>query len=215
MKLLDRIMYGARDWPALPFDEIKKRARLLVIDDQEFAYLKLFKVDGYTFDKWKDVDDLPKLENGYYDIVLLDIHGVGLAQSAEQGFGILKHLRKVSPAQIVVAYSNSDWSLKYQEFFDLADRKLAKGQDYVDFKRVVDELLRERFALSFYLKRIDGVLKGRVPDEAEARLIAERAILSRKPTKLHQYLNPAVDADLLQTAMAVAQTAIAIAELSS
>ncbi len=29
--------FKQNDWPALSFEEIKKRARLLVVDDQEFA----------------------------------------------------------------------------------------------------------------------------------------------------------------------------------
>lgn len=106
-----------RRWPEIPFEDIKKRARIVVIDDSEFIYLPLFKKDGYNIEKWSDIIDLPKLEIGYFDIILLDILGVGKEQSADQGLGILRHLRQVSPAQIIIAYSSSDWSLKYQAFF--------------------------------------------------------------------------------------------------
>jgi len=138
-------------------DEIKKRARILVIDDNDFAYEPLFKRDGYTVEKWDDIQSLEKLENNFYDLILLDIQGVGQAESEEEGFGILKHIRSQSPAQIVIAFSNADWSLKYQQFFDLADRKLAKSQDYVEFKRTVDELLAQRFNPEFYINKIENL----------------------------------------------------------
>lgn len=129
------------EWPVISLDEIKKRGRILVIDDTDFTYQQLFIRDGYTIDKWDDVEELSKLESGYYDIILLDIQGVGRNESEEQGFGILKHIHSVNPAQIIIAYSNADWALKYQTFFDLADAKLDKRQDYVDFKRTVDQQL--------------------------------------------------------------------------
>jgi hypothetical protein len=75
-------------WPETPFEEIKKRARLLVIDDDVFAYCELFKRDGYAIDQWSDVEDLNKLENGIFDLILLDIQGVGKTISpSEQGLG--------------------------------------------------------------------------------------------------------------------------------
>jgi CheY-like chemotaxis protein len=94
-------------WPTVAFDEMKKRARLLVIDDNDFPYQSLFDRDGYTLDKWNDVDDLSKIESGYFDIILLDLQGVGIAQSAEQGLGVLKHIRRKNPCQILIAYSNA------------------------------------------------------------------------------------------------------------
>src|SRR5258706_2594560 len=103
-------IFPSPKWPELSIDESRKRARILVIDDQKFAYLELFKRDGYNIDKWEDVTDLQKLESGYYDVILLDIQGVARDISSDQRLGLLKHLHKVSPAQIVIAYSNADWS---------------------------------------------------------------------------------------------------------
>jgi len=202
--------FNKNKWPIFPLDEIKKRARIVVIDDNEFPYAKLFKSDGYNLDKWKDVDDLPKLESGYYDLILLDMHGVGLKQSAEQGHGILKHLRKVCPAQIVIAYSNADWSLKFQEFFDLADNKLDKRQDYVDFKRAVDDQLKARFSMGFYVSRVGNILRASNIDEAKLAKACEKSILSNDTNKLRQFLGQTVDGDLVQVAIGIIQIAIAL-----
>src|SRR5712692_9190275 len=109
--------FSPAEWPKTPFEEIRRRARLLVIDDQEFPYMELFRRDGYTIEKWPDVKTLSDLQDGKYDLLLLDLQGVGRQESREQqGFGILKHLREQSPTLVVVAYSNADWSLKYQDF---------------------------------------------------------------------------------------------------
>lgn len=128
-------------WPTPSAEDLRRRARIVVIDDSPFPYAALFKRDGYTVDVWRDVNDLSKLENGYYDLILLDIQGVGSKQSADQGFGILRHLKDANPTQLIVAFSNADWSLKYKPFFDGADAVLPKSADYVDFKRSVDTLL--------------------------------------------------------------------------
>jgi hypothetical protein len=44
--------FRKKGWPDIPFSEIKKRARMLVIDDSDFPYQTLFERDGYTLEKW-------------------------------------------------------------------------------------------------------------------------------------------------------------------
>lgn len=202
-----------RKWPEVSTEEIRKRARILVIDDSEFYYLDLFHKDGYTIEKWEDVSDLQKLESGFYDIVLLDIHGVGKAQSAEEGLGIIRHLKRVRPAQIIIAFSNADWPLKYKEFFDLADATLDKRGDYVQFKRTVDELLAQRFSLGFYIDRMASLIGASVQSE-KLRTTAQRAILARDVEPLQDLLTQSnVDPERANLALGIAQTAIGILSL--
>jgi CheY-like chemotaxis protein len=179
---------GTQGWPELTLEAIIKRARILVIDDGDFPLMVLFERDGYTIKQWKDIEDLRQLENGYFDLILLDLLGVGLEQSSHEGFGILKHIRKRSPAQIVVAYSNADLSLEYQPFFRDADAVLHKTSDYVSFKRTVDSLLEQRFSLGFFLDRIGTVLGELAPQAPKYRKKARTAILSDKSDPLRKYL---------------------------
>lgn len=207
-------IFRKKQWPKYSFDEIKKRARLLVVDDSEFPYKLLFERDGYNIDKWSDIEDLSKLETGYYDVILLDIQGVGSNESQEQGFGILKHLRTVIPTQIIIAYSNADWALKYQTFFDMADARLDKRQDYVDFKRTVDDQLRLRFTLGFYLDRIVNQLGSSIEDVHKLRRTAKDAILSKKVDKLDHYLKTIIrNKDVIQIVLDIAKAAINIASI--
>jgi DNA-binding response OmpR family regulator len=202
------------NWPELPVEEIRKRARLLVIDDQEFPYLPLFNRDGYNIEKWSDVDDLQKLESGFYDLILLDLQGVGKQHTIEQGLGILRHLRSSRPAQIIIAFSSADWPLKYQEFFNQADAVLQKGADYVSFKQRVDALLRERFSLGFYLARVRGAVAPHIEDVDKVEKLVRKSIKTGNTSKLQKFLEQRIpDGQTVSTIMSVVQTAITIASL--
>jgi CheY-like chemotaxis protein len=199
------------EWPKITFEEIKKRARLLVIDDEDFIYKGLFEKDGYVIDKWDDITDLSKLEQNYFDLILLDVQGVGLKFSADQGLGILNHIRQRAPAQLVIAFSNADYSLKYQDFFKLADATLNKGADYVEFKRKVDELLERRFSLGFYVGRISAVIGGYVDDPEKLEKEARKAILHEKPNNIRKYLADKVsDPRSIEAAVAIIEVAIKV-----
>lgn len=171
-----------------------RRARILVIDDGEFAYMSLFKRDGYTIEQWADVTDLRALETGGFDLILLDLKGVGLRETSDEGFGILKHIRETSPAQIVIAYSNSDLSLAYQPFFRDADAVLHKTQtDYVEFKRTVNLLLDRRFSKGFFLDRVQSELGDLEASAPKAIRKAEKAMLTGNNDGLQRYLRSKVD----------------------
>lgn len=202
-------------WPNLSIDEIRKRARILVIDDSDFFYLQLFKDDSYTIEKWDDVNDLQKLESGYFDIVLLDIQGIGKKQSKDQGFGILKHINQTCPAQIVIAYSNANFSLKYHDFFKNADAILAKTADYVEFKRTVDKLLVQRFSMGFYVDRIAKLASPYLPpqDINKVKTLSEKAILNGKTDRFKDYLQSNIDnEDKVEIIIQIVNIAILIAK---
>ncbi len=70
--------------------------------------------------------------------------------------------------------------MKYQDFFDLADRKLAKSQDYVEFKRIVDDLLTQRFNYNFYIEKIGKIQNLSPTEKAKITQAAQSSILSGK-----------------------------------
>lgn len=148
--------FKKRQWPKPAMPEIRSRSRILVIDDQDFVYESLFRRDGYNITKWDDVLDLEKLETGAFEVILLDIQGVGKALSSRQGLGVLEHIRAKNPAQIIIAYSGDDYKLDKQSFFDKADAKLGKSQDYLEYKRCVDEQLKKAYSIHHYLTLVSG-----------------------------------------------------------
>jgi CheY-like chemotaxis protein len=206
-------LFRRSDWPEVSLEEIRKRARLLVVDDSEFPYEPLFRRDGYNLEKWPDVQDLPKLESGYFDLILLDVQGVGGEYSSEQGLGILRHLRKTTPTQLIIAYSSADYSLKYQDFFRLADAVLEKSSDYFEFKRQVDKLLQDRFSLGFYVGRIRALLAGQLDEPERLEKAVRKAVREGSTSAVSRLLSGRVDPDIASVVMNIVQTAITVAQL--
>lgn len=202
-------------WPALDADTIRMRSRILVIDDHAFAYKKLFIDGGYAVTKWNDVKNPDALTSGQFDLILLDLQGVGLAQSNEQGLGVLKHIKTVDPGQLVIAYSNAEFPLGSQPFFDMADAVLQKSADFLDFKREVDRLLTLRFSESFYVERMRSeILRtgGKPPPSLERDF--RRSLGARDLGILRQGLQrDLADGPTLERVLLIAQTALTLVQV--
>ena len=170
-------------------EEIRKRARLLVIDDHQFPFQKLFERDGYSIDRWNKIENISQLTDNGFDVILLDLHGVGLRESPHlQGLGVLEHVKARSPLQLVVAYSAQDWSPGYSEFFGLADAVLAKDSPYLDFKEKVDSLLVSRYSPGFYIERMNSILADQAAQVPKAVKYANKALKSGSSDSFRDYL---------------------------
>jgi hypothetical protein len=178
----------SKPWAVPDLGEIRKRSRLVAIDDQDFPYEPLFKRDGYTLEVWREVENLHHLETGYYDLILLDLQGVGIEESADHGLGIIRHVKAVNPTQLIIAYSAGDFSLKHQQFIKLADSTLEKGDDYFRFKEMVDKLLRKRFSKDFYLGKILELTAGSPYQIGQLPAQADKALSTGKVEALDKYL---------------------------
>jgi CheY-like chemotaxis protein len=204
------------NWPELNIEDIKKRARILIIDDKEFNYTKLFQKDGYNCDKWDDVTDLNKLENGYFDVVFLDIQGVGKEYSKDEGLGVLRHIKTANPVQIVIVYSDAGYSLKYQELFQLADMTLDKGSDYSDFKRPLDQALLNRFRLGFYVEKALAAIPDSIRNESTERRTRDavtKSIAKGNISTMTNKLKSVVDNDkALNLIVRITELAIVVAK---
>ncbi|UCZ56565.1 hypothetical protein LGV61_12675 [Desulfurispirillum indicum] len=190
--MLTRLCFFNRlKWPDIEFEELKKRTRILVIDDNPFEYERLFKEARYAIDTWDDIDikDINSLENGEYDIILLDIQGVGRNFSSEQGLGVLKHIKTVNPCQIILAYSNADYKLAYQDFFKLANGTLDKAQDFFEYKQKVDHFIRKRFSYEYYLDMIMQTF-GEVDNKATIKKIFNKSIANSNPKYFEKKIAP-------------------------
>src|ERR1022692_2980561 len=102
-------------------ETLRKRGKILVIDDHDLPAQVLFERDGYHFERWPEIKNLSQLTDGHYEIILLDLQGVGLNESPDmQGLGILRHIKKSNPAQIVIAYSAQPQKISARSFLDFA-----------------------------------------------------------------------------------------------
>lgn len=205
-----------RSWPRPSKDDLVRLSKLLVIDDQEFDYLPLFESEGYTVVKWDDVPNLQRLETSEFHVVLLDLKGVGRKFSSAEGAGIIDHIRETNPAQIVIAYSSARHSFAHQHFFDKADYRIPKSEDFAVFKRKVDESLERRFSEEFYLSRIDELLSGSVNRTGSVRRRARKAIWTKNTASLRSSLQRSnVDAPTIDRVLTVCSIASNVVVMAS
>lgn len=145
--------------PMISFSEVKKRTRIVVIDDDPNSFpIEILKKEGYAIDYWEDVKELSKLEEGAYDIIFLDIDGVGIEYSDEEGLGILEYLKNKNPSQIVVAFSCHSFDLSKNKFWKLADDSLCKPVQAAKCKEIIDSLIKNKHNPVHYWSSVSQLL---------------------------------------------------------
>lgn len=192
---------------------LRRKARLLVIDDHAFPHARLFKRDGYHFERWPEIKNLTQLTDGHFDLILLDLQGVGLNESPDlQGLGILDHVKRSNPAQIVVAYSAQTQRLSANTYLELADSVIDKDASYVTYKDLVDTLLLRRATPGYFIEVMNRVLG---PDAAlvpRAVPKALRVLRGGSPQSLSRYLTghlpEAEQVDRILTIVSIGATAV-------
>jgi DNA-binding NtrC family response regulator len=194
--------------PLPSVEVLRKRTRILVIDDDENSFpFEIMRNEGYAIDHWPKVQNLNKLEEGEYDIIVLDIGGVAKEYTHEDGLGILEHLKDVNPAQIVVAFSGQTFDLSKNRFWRLADDSLSKPVDATKCKRMLDSLIENKMTLSHYWGVVVEVLKReQVSDKNVAQIedMLARAIENKDADKI---------CDILKSACTKADLALRLASI--
>jgi len=133
----------------LPLPALIKRTRVLVVDDDENSFpFEIIRDAGYNVEHWPDIKDLDKLVRGHFDIIFLDICGIGRRFDEEQeGVGILKHIKQANPLQIVIAYSGEAHSSDRIQFFRLADQYVPKTATSLEIKAILDDIVEKRLGI--------------------------------------------------------------------
>ena len=145
----------------IPTSERIKRIRIVVIDDEKTTFpFSVLEEEGYSIDYWPDVKNLNKLEEGFYDIIILDIGGIGIELDEEnEGIAVLKHLKKRNPAQIIVAYSGQSYESTKIPFFQLADQYVPKPTSAIIWKEILDDIIETKITISHYWNIMKQTLK--------------------------------------------------------
>lgn len=169
------------DFSKLSLDELRKRTRILVIDDDKNSFpFEIIKKEGYAVDYWPRVERLNALERGDYDIIILDIGGVAKDYTQEDGLGILEHLKEVNPSQIVVAFSGQSFDLSKNRFWRMADDSLSKPVDATKCKRTIDNLIENRMTLEHYWQAITQILKREGVSDRRLKSIEAKVVSALK-----------------------------------
>ena len=176
----------------LEFEELKKRTRIVVIDDEDAFPIKLFETEGYSIDKWDKVENYGKLEKGFYDIIVLDIKGVAKHISEDDGLGVLDSLKRNNPSQIIIAFSQHSFDLSKTKFWELADEKIAKPSDFLKIKKIIDNLIQNQFNPKRYITSLQNLLQENNLSKKEVGQISslvEKSIVSKKELSKDKLIN--------------------------
>lgn len=184
------LMFASKPLPPVPsIETVRKAARVLVIDDHVFPALATFERDGYHFERWASIKNLSQLTDDHYQLILLDINGVGLKESPDlQGLGILQHIKVTNPAQPVIIYSSKPQAITSTEYLQLADAVLDKGMSYVGYKEVVDDLLLRRATPGYFVAAMNRALAEDAVVAPKAVSKAVKSFREGRPDALANYL---------------------------
>ena len=106
--------------------DLKNITNILVVDDQEFDYLKDLQKYDFRIRQKYDLTDLSDVAE--YDIILCDIRGVGkFLNSKYDGANLIKQLRVKYPNKIIVAYTAEPYEADFEAFLEFATDIIAKG----------------------------------------------------------------------------------------
>jgi CheY-like chemotaxis protein len=179
------------NWSAqpIPREELRRRSRLLVIDDQRPDLIDDLTRSGFAVDYLPDVsrENLNALDHPLYDLILLDFGNVGTTIGSDQGLTILRHIKRVNPAIIVLAYTSKALIADHADFYRIADGVLAKDAGIADSMERIEEGLQKAHSLENIwrgLLNLSGIQPGSKQDK-EWQDLAARAI--EKPKYLRSF----------------------------
>jgi CheY-like chemotaxis protein len=177
-----KVEFSSKD--RLPMSVIKDRARLLFIDDQPVPLVDLLQAEGWRVEYWKDVKTLQRLEDGSFDLVFLDIRGVGNAYSPDdEGLELIRRIKSRNPALILIAFTGETFDAEKTRFFQLADGQLNKSSGGLKAIEMVEELLAERWTGERLWDDVKSILReSGVPETQVSELEDKVARLGLTPT---------------------------------
>jgi len=215
--LLKRPKYNLEDFrPQISIGDQIKRTRILVIDDNEDEFpFKVLRAEGFSIDYWPDIKDLSKLEHSFYDIIILDICGIGLEyDEANEGVGILRHIKRVNPAQIVVAYSGQAHESSRIPFFKLADQYVPKPANALTWRECLDDLIQTKLTTHYFWNCLKQILEQNDCSQDQIKSIEQlviRVVKGKKINLNHKIQQILGTVDNLATVVAIAAKIASIA----
>lgn len=184
-------------------EEVRKRAQILVIDDQEWPLQRQLESDHFHVTRWFEVEDTDSLTNGSFALILLDINGVGLRHSpGRQGIGILDHVKTTNPAQPVIVYSANPQGVKDTMTLAKADAVLDKASEYLEFRKQIDSLLMRRATPDHFIAAMNQSLGAEAAKAPKAVKFALKALRNGDSRQFDSYLSRSLNNDQVRDVVA-------------
>jgi len=175
----------------MPREELVRRSRILIIDDERPDLVDDLSAAHFSVDHVDDItpENMGTIERPLYDLVLLDFGGVGTQFGNDHGLSLLKHLKRVNPAIVVLTYTSKALETKHADFYRLADGVLAKDAGIQESLERIEDGLRKAHSLDNVwngLLSITGVEAGSSKDTELQALYVEGLTNPRKLTQLKE-----------------------------
>ena len=177
----------------MPREELVRRSRILVVDDEEPPIIEDLRLARFSVDYLPDIDasTLDRIERRLYDLVLLDFGNVGHAFGRDEGLSLLRHIKRVNPAIVVVAYTSRGLGSAHADFYRLADLVLSKDAGIQESAEKIEDGLRKAHSVENLwaaLLAIGDIAPGSKQDREWQDLLVRGLSDERKLARLKQNL---------------------------
>ncbi len=175
------------------FQELQKKLKMIVIDDDEIFPVDGFLEFGYNIQRWEKLDAgrLKQLHDGEFDIIILDIYGVATEIALNDGLDILEDLKSRNPSQVVIAYSSHSFDFSKNKFWEMADEKLGKPTPFVGTQKLIDNLIEKTFTIEYHTTKVKAILNNNNHSSEYAIIINDFVKFKESETEPNwmEYLN--------------------------
>jgi CheY-like chemotaxis protein len=130
-------------------DDLLRRSRILVVDDERPDLIDDLSRAHFSVDYLPDVtkENLDVIERPLYDLIILDFFKVGMTLGADHGLSLLRHIKRVNPTAVILAYTSKALGTEHADFFRMADGVLSKDAGITDSIEKVEEYLRKAHSI--------------------------------------------------------------------
>ncbi|MGA7700180.1 MAG: response regulator [Thermoguttaceae bacterium] len=133
----------------MPREELVRRSRILIIDDERPDLMDDLKAAHFSVDHETDIvaEKIDLIEKSLYDLVLLDFGDVGAAFGQDQGLSLLKHIKRVNPAIVILSYTSKALETRHADFYRQTDGVLAKDAGIQESLEKIEDALRKAHSI--------------------------------------------------------------------
>jgi len=189
--------------PKLSRQELIRRSRILVIDDEKPKLINDLGADGFSVDYDSTGDDTSKIEKNLYDLIILDFGGVGKKFGQDQGLSLLKHIKRVNPAAIVLAYTSKSLPAEQSEFYRLTNGTLSKDAGIQESFSKIEDSLREALNVERIWAAVLQLVVKDPEDKKELQATLMKCLKKNKFDNLNEQLAHHVGAAIKDTLVGV------------
>jgi DNA-binding NtrC family response regulator len=116
-----------------------KQLRILFIDDEELSIIQTFRDEHYDVQHWKDVESLEALVDGRFQIVFIDVRGVGQKYGGT-GLNLLQYISTHNPLVYTVVFSAKPFTGQESELIrQHANRCITKDCTFYDLTDAIEQ----------------------------------------------------------------------------